>query len=63
MHSLCRGLTIAEIQQNSDITYRVYDYGRPRELHVEKSLEVINFDIKVINLSNNIKEDFKVFQK
>ena len=63
VHSLCKGLTIAEIQQNSDITYRVYDYGRPRELHVEKSLDVINFNIKVINFSNNIKEEFKGFSK
>ena len=46
VHAICSGLVIAEIQQNSDITYRVYDYGRPREIHVEKSLEVIDFDLK-----------------
>ena len=34
VHAICEGLVIAEIQQNSDITYRVYDYGRPREIHV-----------------------------
>ena len=44
VHAICEGLIIAEIQQNSDVTYRVYDYGRPREIHVEKSLDVINFD-------------------
>ena len=38
VHAICEGLIIAEIQQNSDVTYRVYDYGRPREIHVEKSL-------------------------
>ena len=32
VHAFCEGLIIAEIQQNSDVTYRVYDYGRPREL-------------------------------
>ena len=53
VHAICEGLTIAEIQQNSDVTYRVFDYGRPREIHVEKSLDVINFDLKAINLSDN----------
>lgn len=63
VHSICKGVTIAEIQQNSDITYRVYDYGRPREIHVEKSLDVINFDTKVINLSNNREEEFTGFSR
>ena len=50
LHAILGGLIIAEIQQNSDTTYRVYDWGRlghdgkPRPLHVEKALEVINFD-------------------
>ena len=57
VHAICSGLVIAEIQQNSDITYRVYDYGRPREIHVEKSLEVINFDLK----AERLVEDFKEF--
>ena len=33
---------MCEIQQNSDITYRLYDYGRPRELHLERGVEVSN---------------------
>ncbi|MGL4651597.1 MAG: hypothetical protein ACRC1H_19475, partial [Caldilineaceae bacterium] len=36
---------VAEIQQNSDTTYRIYDWGRDRPLHIEKSLEVLNFDL------------------
>ncbi len=46
LHAIGKGILIAEIQQNSNTTYRVYDYGRvgadgkPRELHVEKALEV-----------------------
>ena len=40
VHALGGGLAVLEIQQNSDVTYRLYDYGRPRELHVEKSLAV-----------------------
>jgi mannose-6-phosphate isomerase len=39
VHAIWPGAIILETQQNCDITYRMYDYGRPRELHVEKSLE------------------------
>ena len=39
VHAIWPGSVLLEIQQNSDITYRMYDYGRPRELHIEKSLE------------------------
>lgn len=48
IHAICQGCLICEIQQNSNITYRVYDYGRrdkdgkERELHVEKALDVTN---------------------
>ena len=52
VHAIGAGLMIAEIQQNSDVTYRVYDYGRPRELHIEKSLDVIDFELKAVNLSD-----------
>ena len=46
IHAIKGGMTILEIQQNSDITYRVYDYGRlcngrPRPLHIRESLDVI----------------------
>jgi len=50
IHSILGGAVLAEIQQNSNTTYRVYDWGRvgldgqPRALHVEKALDVINFD-------------------
>jgi mannose-6-phosphate isomerase len=40
VHAVGAGLVICEIQQNSDVTYRLWDYGRPRELHVERSLAV-----------------------
>lgn len=39
VHAIWPGSILLETQQNSDITYRMYDYGRPRELHIEKSLE------------------------
>ena len=60
VHAICEGVIIAEIQQNSDITYRIYDYGRPREIHVEKSLEVIDFDLKAINSSKKELEKFDI---
>ena len=48
VHAICKGILIAEIQQNSNITYRVYDYnrvgadGKLRELHVDDALAVID---------------------
>ena len=48
LHAIGKGIFLAEIQQNSNTTYRVYDYGRlgadgkPRELHVEKAIDVTN---------------------
>ena len=40
VHAIGPGLTICEVQQNCDTTYRLYDYGRNRELHVEQGLAV-----------------------
>ena len=48
VHAIGRGILLAEVQQNSNLTYRLYDYGRlgkdgrPRELHVDKALSVAN---------------------
>ena len=49
IHAIGKGVRLIEIQQNSNLTYRLYDYnrvdqnGHPRELHILKALEVINF--------------------
>jgi len=49
VHTIGPGMVLCEVQQNSDLTYRVYDFkrrdaaGRPRELHLEKAFEVIRF--------------------
>jgi mannose-6-phosphate isomerase len=40
VHAIGAGLTLCEIQQHSDVTYRLYDYGRPRELHLDRAAEV-----------------------
>lgn len=48
VHAIGAGALIAEIQENSNLTYRLYDYGRldkdglPRPLHVEKALDIVN---------------------
>lgn len=41
IHALGPGLTVLEIQQAVDLTYRLYDYGRPRELHLDEASDVI----------------------
>src|SRR5690625_6359021 len=54
IHAIGKGIVILEIQQSSDITYRLYDYdrkdskGNPRELHIESAIEVTKFphDVK-----------------
>lgn len=52
VHAICGGVLLAEIQQASDITYRIYDWdrkdeqGNSRELHTALALEAIDFDVK-----------------
>ena len=40
IHAIGAGITLLEVQQNSDVTYRLYDYGRPRELHLDDGIRV-----------------------
>jgi mannose-6-phosphate isomerase len=42
IHAIGPGLTVVEVQQNVDCTYRLFDYGRPRELHLDDGLNVAN---------------------
>jgi mannose-6-phosphate isomerase len=42
IHALGPGLTVLEIQQAVDLTYRLYDYGRPRELHLDEAADVVD---------------------
>ncbi len=44
IHALGKGVRVLEIQQNADITYRFYDYGSLRELHLEEALEVAQLE-------------------
>ena len=43
VHAIQGGLRLLEVQQSSDITYRLYDWGRPREVHVQKGLDVLRY--------------------
>ncbi len=60
IHAIMDGIVVCEVQQTSDITYRVYDWnrtdkdGKPRELHKDKALDVINLQTnqKVYNYEN-----------
>ncbi len=65
VHAILSGILVCEIQQNSDLTYRIYDWnrlgkdGKPRKLHIDKAIEVINFNSKV----EKIKSENKICQK
>lgn len=61
IHAIGAGITLAEVQQNSGITYRVWDWNRPRELHIDKSLDVINFD-EALNVPTYFKMSRGLFQ-
>lgn len=59
VHAIKKGTVILETQQSSDITYRLYDYGRlkdgkPRELHLAKSIDVIKCPHKDVSLERKI---------
>lgn len=63
IHAIGRGILIAEVQQNSNITYRVYDYdrtdknGNKRELHIEKAIDVLKLHPQKVEVSHFEKID------
>ena len=68
VHAIGKGVTLIEIQQNSNITYRLYDYdrvdknGNKRELHIKKALDVISLEKYIKNETrNNILTENKYF--
>jgi mannose-6-phosphate isomerase len=44
VHAIGSGIVLCEIQQNSDVTYRLWDYGRPRELHLERGIPIADLE-------------------
>lgn len=63
VHALGKGITIAEIQESSNITYRLYDYnrtdkdGKPRQLHIERGLDVISKTVEYETATNDDCEE------
>ena len=63
IHAICSGCFVAEIQQTSDLTYRIWDYGRlgidgkPRELHTELAKKAVDF-----NLYDSYRTDYEPLQ-
>jgi len=45
VHAIGAGIVLCEIQQNSDVTYRLWDYGRPREIHVAKAVAISDLTV------------------
>lgn len=45
VHAIGAGIVLCEIQQNSDVTYRLWDYGRPREIHIEQAVPLADLDV------------------
>ena len=52
IHAICGGILLAEVQQSSDVTYRIYDYnrpgmdGRPRQLHTELAAQALDYHVE-----------------
>jgi mannose-6-phosphate isomerase len=54
VHAIGAGIVLVEIQQNCDITYRLYDYGRPRELHLEQGAPIADLGTHPGPVANGI---------
>ncbi|HHU43482.1 MAG: class I mannose-6-phosphate isomerase [Bacillota bacterium] len=69
LHAIRGGVTILEVQQSSDVTYRVYDYdrvdnkGNKRKLHIDKALDVINYNKYTVPVPNSERQEFKGYKK
>jgi mannose-6-phosphate isomerase len=57
IHALGPGLTVLEIQEAADLTYRLFDYDRPRELHLDEALDVIEGRPHLHRLDTNVGEE------
>ena len=58
VHAIGPGVVLLETQQTSDVTYRLYDYGRPRELHLEKGLAVIKTETAAGKVAPRVMDGF-----
>lgn len=66
VHALCGGIMVAEVQQSSDLTYRIYDYnrpgldGKPREIHTELATKALNFQVGDYCIHYDRKDNYAV---
>jgi mannose-6-phosphate isomerase len=58
VHAIGHGVVLLETQQTCDITYRLYDYGRPRELHLEQGLKVVKLQTAAGKTAPQQKDGF-----
>lgn len=59
VHAIKGDIELIEIQQSSDVTYRIYDWGRDREVHVKKALDVIDFKF---DNTKGVMKNFKILE-
>ena len=57
IHAIGPGITLVEVQQNIDVTYRIYDFGRARELHLKEALTVAKPEIYDMNYHADVNPD------
>jgi len=68
LHAVCDGILIVEVQQNSNLTYRVYDYdrkdinGNKRELHIEKAVDVLDTTLQAEKATGTVLTDWQYFR-
>jgi len=68
LHAICEGIIIVEVQQNSNLTYRVYDYdrkdnsGNKRELHIEKAVDVLDTSLQAKKSTGDLLTDWQYFK-
>ena len=68
VHAICGGILLAEVQQSSDVTYRIFDYnrlgmdGKPRELHTELAAQALNYHVEANYRTEYIESSNKAVQ-
>ncbi|MDQ1470667.1 MAG: mannose-6-phosphate isomerase [Bryobacterales bacterium] len=62
IHAIGGGLVLCEVQQLSDVTYRLYDYGRPRELHLDRGMDVSDTTPRNCDSSSTLPVECEYFR-
>jgi len=68
VHAICGGIMLAEVQQSSDVTYRIYDYnrpgmdGKPRELHTDLAAQALDYHVEQNYRTEYVETDNRAIQ-